>query len=224
MSKSIFSKSLKYFHGVFVVLGAVVLVLVFFLVLPVMQTINKPPSADMLVQSIDIANVPPPPPPPQEKQQEEEEPEEITPELTEKAPPLELSQLELVLNPGMGGGEGWLSGDFAVKLNNVSSGSAKEIEELFSIADLDQKPRVIYQPSPRISKEMRKKAPGEVYIIFVVDKDGRVIDPMIQKSSDPIFEKPALDAVKQWKFDPGKRNGQAVRFRMRVPVSFPKGL
>ncbi len=222
MSKIVFSKLLKYFHGVFVVLGAAVLVLVFFLVLPVMQTISKPPSTDMLVQSIDIANAPPPPPPPQEKQPEKEEPEEVKPELTEKSPPLELSQLELALNNGLSG-DGWLGGDFAVKLNNVSSGG-KDVDELFSIADLDQKPRVIYQPAPRISKELRKKAPGEVYIIFVVDKDGRVSNPMIQKSTDPIFEKPALDAVKQWKFDPGKRNGQAVRFRMRVPVSFPKGL
>ena len=46
---------------------------------------------------------------------------------------------------------------------------------------------------------------------------------MVQKSSDPVFETPALAAVKQWKFEPGKRNGQAVRFRMRVPINFPEG-
>jgi len=43
----------------------------------------------------------------------------------------------------------------------------------------------------------------------------------VQSSPDPVFERPALTAVKQWKFEPGKRGGQAVRFRMRVPITFP---
>jgi protein TonB len=69
---------------------------------------------------------------------------------------------------------------------------------------------------------VRKQAPGTAYILFVVDAQGRVENPQVQKSSDPVFEKPALAAVKQWRFEPGKRNGQPVRFRMRVPVTFPK--
>jgi protein TonB len=45
----------------------------------------------------------------------------------------------------------------------------------------------------------------------------------VQSSSDPVFEAPSLAAVKQWKFEPGKRNGKPVRFRMRVPITFPEG-
>jgi protein TonB len=45
----------------------------------------------------------------------------------------------------------------------------------------------------------------------------------VQQSTDPVFERPALAAVKQWRFEPGKRNGKPVRFRMRVPITFPKG-
>ncbi|MBZ0258769.1 energy transducer TonB, partial [bacterium] len=52
---------------------------------------------------------------------------------------------------------------------------------------------------------------------------GQVENPIVQKSTDPIFENPALSAVKKWKFEPGKRNGEPVRFRMRVPITFPKG-
>ena len=36
-------------------------------------------------------------------------------------------------------------------------------------------------------------------------------------------ERPALAAVKKWKFEPGKKGGEPVRFRMRVPITFPKG-
>ncbi|MBN2511975.1 MAG: energy transducer TonB [Sedimentisphaerales bacterium] len=208
-------------HRLLVLLGAVGLTLLLFLVLPLMQTLSKPPSTDMIVQSVDTAKLDAPPPPPQEEPEEEPQQEQAPPELNEEAPPLDLSQLELALNPGIS--EGWTTGDFAVKLNTVVSSGENGVDALFSVADLDQTPRVIYQPGPMLTKELRKKAPGTVYIIFVVDQQGRVENPMVQKASDPIFEKPALNAVKQWKFEPGKRNGKPVRFRMRVPFTFPKG-
>ena len=69
---------------------------------------------------------------------------------------------------------------------------------------------------------MRKKLPGSVSVLFIVDQQGRVENPIVQKSTDPVFEKSALNAVKQWKFEPGKRKGQPVRFRMRVPITFPE--
>ncbi len=207
-------------HRLWVLLGAVGLTLLFFLVLPLMQTITQPRDHDLSLQTVGLANVPPPPPPPEPEPEEEEEEEEPPPELTEEAPPLDLSQLELALNPGFS--EGWMGGDFAVQLKTVVSKN-DDLDAVFSMADLDQKPRVIHQPGPTISKAARRKAPGSVYIIFVVDQRGRVVDPKVQKSTDRVFEKPALAAIRQWKFEPGKRNGKAVRFRMRVPITFPKG-
>jgi len=207
-----------------VVAGAIFFTAVFFLVLPIIQTLTKPASADLIVQSIDTATLEPPPPPPDEPQEEEEPEEEPEPpKLSEEAPPLDLSQLELALNPGAGGA-GSFAGDFAINIASATSVKKDEVDSLFSIADLDQKPRAVFQPGPRVTPEMRKRAPGSVSIIFIVDQDGRVTDPIVQKSTDPIFEKAAVDAVKQWKFEPGKRNGQAVRFRMRVPITFPEGL
>jgi len=208
-------------HGLLVAVGAVVMTLLFFLVLPLVQVIGKPPSTDLIVQSVDTTNLPPPPPPPPEEEQKEEpEPEEQAPELLEEAPPLDLSQLELALSPGLG--EGWLGGDFAVKLNTAVTGS-KEMDELFTIADLDQKPRITYQPGPVWNAGLRKHAPGTVYVLFVVDREGRVSEPRIQSSTDPVFERPAMSAVQKWRFEPGMRNGEPVSFRMRVPITFPKG-
>ncbi|MEP9409832.1 MAG: energy transducer TonB [Candidatus Brocadia sp.] len=204
-----------------VVLGAVGFTLIFFFVLPLIQSISRPPVTDLMVQNVNTASIPPPPPP-EEKPEDKPEPEEPPPELKEEISPLDLSQLELALDPGFS--EGWVSGDFAVNLKTIDSNAERDnLDALFSLADLDQKPRVIYQPGPILDKQMRKKAPGTVYILFVVDQNGRVEKPMVQSSSDPVFEKPALDAVKQWKFEPGKRHGRPVRFRMRVPISFPKG-
>lgn len=200
--------------------GAIGLTLALFLVLPLMQTLTKPPADDLMVQSVQTAQLEAPPPPPEQEPEKEPEQEEPPPQLNEEAPPLDLSQLELALNPGIS--DGWLNGDFAVKLNTLDTQS-EQTDSLFSVADLDQKPRAIYQPSPSMSQEVLKKAPGTVYIIFIVDQNGRVVEPKIQKSTDAVFEQPALSAIRQWKFEPGKRNGSPVRFRMRVPITFPKG-
>lgn len=207
------------FNRLLVIVGSVILTLIFFLVLPLMQTIAKPPTTDLVLQTVETAKLEAPPPPPEEEEKEEPQEEQAPPELSEDVQPLDLSQLELTLNPGFR--EGSMSGDFAVKLNTGGSDS-KSVDDLFSISDLDQTARVVYQPGPSWTKEMRKKAPGKVEVIFIVDSRGRVENPIVQKSSDPVFEKPALACIKQWKFEPGKHNGQAVRFRMRVPMTFPK--
>jgi protein TonB len=179
----------------------------------------------MIVQGVNTALPPPPPPPPVEEEKEEEKPEEEPPpppKLAEETPPLDLSQLELALNPGTGGGAG---GDFEVRLpvgGASGQGEGGDVDQLFSMSDLDQKPRVIYQPSPQTNAALQKLTPGTVTIVFVVDQRGRVENPIVQSSTNPAFETPALAAVKQWKFEPGKRNGEPVRFRMRVPITFPK--
>ncbi|HRU94878.1 MAG TPA: energy transducer TonB [Anaerolineae bacterium] len=203
------------------VLG-VVLTIALFLVLPVLENIGRPEKrADLTLTTVDAVE-PPPPPPTVEEQKPEPPPEEAPPpELTETAPPLDLSQLELALNPGLGEG---LGGDFAVKLSVAGadgSSGMQSSDEIFALADLDQAPRVVFQPAPAYPPEMKKKKiQGTVYVMFIVDKNGRVKDPRIQKSDNPAFDAPALNAVKRWRFDPGKVGGEAVQFRMRVPITF----
>ncbi len=191
-----------------------------FLVLPFLQTISKPPGKDLIVRDVDVAELPPPPPPPPEEQKKQEEPEEPEPpQLSEEAPPLDLDQLSLALNPAFGDG---LMGDFAPKLiKHMSHGDGSAMDEIFSLNDLDQKPRVVFQVMPRYPQELRRKnAVGTVYVVFQVDTNGRVTSPAVEKSTDPSFEQAALEAVRQWRFEPGTRQGERVRFKMRVPISF----
>lgn len=208
-------------HAGGVLFGALLATLLAFLVLPVMATIGKPNLPDLTLSQVDTAVVPPPPPPPEPEPEKPKEQEPPPPELQEPAQPLDLSQLELALNPGLGGDFG--GGDFAIgKIAAAAAGDDGE-SGLFSLADLDQKPRAIHQPSPALTPELRRRAPATVHILFLVNPDGRVENPIVQKSTDPAFEAPAIAAIKQWKFEPGKRNGQPVRFRMRVPITFPAG-
>ncbi len=144
------------------------------------------------------------------------------------APALEaasLGAIEAALN-GQGGG-----GDFADALVFASGGRIggmgkagaldDKLDNAFSLAEIDQKPRAVFQAAPLYPAELRgKKVEGVVTLIFVVDETGKVQTPRLEKSSHPAFEKPALDAVRQWKFEPAIRAGQRVSCRMRVPIRF----
>lgn len=203
----------------YTVFGSTILTLLCFLVLPLIQAITAAPETDTMLRSVDSAALPPPPPPPPDV--EEEKPPEPPPKPQEiEAEPqnLDLSQLELALDPGVGGG--WTTADFAIKIGGGGADGSSDDNGLFSVADLDQQPRVVYPHNPQMTPQIRRKAPGTVYIVFMVDEEGRVQNPVVQQSPDPVFDRPALDAIKKWKFEPGKRNGKPVRFRMRQPITF----
>jgi protein TonB len=195
--------------------GALVLTLACFLVLPLLNTLGSKPKEDLELRGVGVVEEPPPPPP--EIEEEEEEKEEPKPELAETPEPLDLSQLEMALNPGGGGDWG---GDFALDLDKYVKGAGAG-DSVLSMADLDQRPRPLYQPSPMYPPELQKqKIGGTVVIVFVVEPDGRVGKTKVKSSPNPILERQALAAIKKWKFEPGRRGGKPVAFRMRVPITF----
>jgi protein TonB len=144
------------------------------------------------------------------------------------APALEaasLSAIEAALN-GQGGG-----GDFGESLSFASGGRiggtgkngplGESADTAFSLAEIDQKPRAVFQSAPMYPSELRaKKVEGSVIVIFVVDASGKVIEPRVEKTDHPAFDKPALDAVRQWKFEPAVKGGARVACKMRVPIRF----
>jgi len=86
---------------------------------------------------------------------------------------------------------------------------------------LDNTPRTRAQIAPVYPYEARLAGrPGEVWVAFTVDETGLVRNPHVLRSTDPVFEKPTLQAVAKWRFEPGRKDGRVVRFRMSVPVAF----
>jgi protein TonB len=138
--------------------------------------------------------------------------------------PMSLSDLESALAPGggggmFGGGGGFQSGRIGGK--GGPGGTGTDMDQAFSMADLDQKPRAVYQPAPTYPAALRsRKIDGVVTVIFVVDASGRVANAKVEKSSDPAFDKPALDAVRKWKFEPAMKEGRKVSAKMRAPIRF----
>lgn len=86
---------------------------------------------------------------------------------------------------------------------------------------LDNEPRTRARVAPNYPAEARSAGiTGEVIVEFIVDENGRVRHPRVVRSSDSVFEAATLRAVERWRFEPGKKNGKPVRFRMAVPVVF----
>lgn len=188
-----------------------------FLVLPVIQAIASSPEADTLVRTIDSASLPPPPLMEEPQPEEEEPPQEAPPELVQDSQLMDLSQLELALQPSFGAGMG--AGSFDFNLNGLMAGSEK-VDEMISMADLDQAPRALFKAQPVITPALRSKMPCSVRLAFQVTPEGRVVDPRVISPTDPIFEAPATEALVKWRFEPGKRKGQPVSFRMRMTITF----
>jgi periplasmic protein TonB len=210
------SRSQRLVHGLVVVGGAAFWCLLCLLVLPVLRAISEGPVHDVDIREVTTTELPPPAPPIEAEKPPEEPPE--TPEVGGDDPePLDLSQLELALDTGAGGSGGL--GDFALRLPSLG-GKDDQLDELFSLADLDQRPRPVFQQQPVVTAAMRRRMPATVHLLFDIDENGRVDQPVVESSTDATFDQAALDAVRRWRFEPGKRGGKPVRFRMRQPMTF----
>jgi TonB family protein len=82
-------------------------------------------------------------------------------------------------------------------------------------------PRAIFAPDPEYSEEARKaKYQGTVVLYMIVGPDGRARDIHVVRSVGMGLDEKAIDAVRTWKFDPARRDGQAVAVQINVEVSF----
>lgn len=82
-------------------------------------------------------------------------------------------------------------------------------------------PKVTRQQRPIYPFAMRASGMrGEVVVDFIVDIEGRVRNPFVVRSLNPSFDDPAIDAVRQWKFEPGRVAGRPEPTHMQVPIIF----
>jgi TonB family protein len=108
--------------------------------------------------------------------------------------------------PGLGFGEDGNTGGG----RRVGSGGASQ-------------PVLVYSVQPRYTEEaMRARLQGVVELDAVVLPDGRLGDIRVARSLDRAFglDDRAVEAVKQWRFLPGRVGGVAVAVPIRVELTF----
>src|SRR5215470_116292 len=156
-------------------------------------------------------------------------------EPTVVAPQIQFSQgalgdpLSSVLGPqssgtGFGGGIGSGSG------GGVGSGRGPGVGPgygggvgggIYRVGGGVSAPRALYSPDPEYSEEARKaKYQGTVVLRLVVGPDGKARDIQVSRSVGMGLDEKAIEAVRSWKFDPARKDGQAVPVLISVEVTF----
>jgi len=104
---------------------------------------------------------------------------------------------------------------------STASRAVENDARIYDLRELDIVPKVRHQTPPIYPLPlMFGGSAGEVVIGFTVDATGDVVDAQILKSSDPAFDDSALAAVREWKFDAGRKGGVPVNTRMSVPIMY----
>lgn len=82
-------------------------------------------------------------------------------------------------------------------------------------------PRAIYDPEPEYSDEARRaKYQGVVVLRVVVGSDGRPENIRVAQTLGMGLDQKAIDAVRQWRFEPGRKDGQPVAVLVDIQVNF----
>jgi periplasmic protein TonB len=82
-------------------------------------------------------------------------------------------------------------------------------------------PRALFTPDPEYSEEARKaKYQGTVVLWLIVDQSGRPHDIKIARSLGMGLDQKAVEAVRQWKFEPAMKDGRPVAVQINVEVNF----
>jgi TonB family protein len=127
--------------------------------------------------------------------------------------------------PGSGGGIG--SG----KSNGVGSGTGPGHGPgqgggygggVYQLGDIGVTPPVAkFTPEPDFSEEARKaKYQGTVTLSAIIGPDGKPRNLKVVRSLGMGLDEKALEKVRTWLFEPGKRNGQPVSVAMTLEVDF----
>jgi TonB family protein len=84
-------------------------------------------------------------------------------------------------------------------------------------------PKIVREVKPVYTDAAKKeRIQGTVVMDVVVQSDGSVGDVTVTRSLDKTYglDDEAVKAMKQWTFDPGKKDGKAVPVLVQVEMSF----
>ena len=100
-----------------------------------------------------------------------------------------------------------------------ASRSGRAADDWFYLFDVP--PMITHFVEPTYPAEAEKNnLEGVVRVKVLVGPSGRAEASRVVYSSNPIFERPALTAATQWRFDPAELEGKVVRAAVVLPVFF----
>jgi protein TonB len=92
----------------------------------------------------------------------------------------------------------------------------------FSLDQVDSHPRLTGKVNPTYPFQAKRRGiEGKVILRFLVDKKGQVSQVSVKHAQpEGTFEQSAIKAVRQWQFEPAKKDGRFVATWVEVPIRF----
>jgi TonB family protein len=87
--------------------------------------------------------------------------------------------------------------------------------------ELDRIPTPLSAPSPAFPREVH--GPSSVTVSFYIDENGAVRLPSVDSTEDPLLAAVAIDALRNWKFEPPTRHGRPVLVHASQEFKFVPG-
>lgn len=85
----------------------------------------------------------------------------------------------------------------------------------------DVAPKVTYKVEPNYTEDAKdRQVAGVVVLKITVRTNGAADDIAIVRSLDPDLDAKAIEAVKQWRFEPAMKDGQAIDVDATIEVNF----
>lgn len=126
--------------------------------------------------------------------------------------------------PGSGGGIGPGKGGGVGPGNGRGAGPGEDTEitsTVYRAVDGVTLPQLIHKVEPEFTDEARKaRYQGGVRMRVIVGPDGLVQRVELLKALGLGLDERAIDAVRQWRFRPGTKNGRPVSVEAEVEVTF----
>ncbi len=94
-------------------------------------------------------------------------------------------------------------------------------EEIYEPGGDVKPPKLVHYVEPAFSPKSKEAfVEGTVRISTVVTTEGIATDPRVVSGLNTEEDRTAVEALKQWKFQPGTKAGKAVKVRVTVEVEF----
>lgn len=145
----------------------------------------------------------------------------VAPPQLADAPSVKISAFTQPLAPPVPAGLAVGKGLSSIPVGSVGGGLGKGMGTIFDVKNLDQAPVLKVAVPPDFPYEMRRQAKaGTVDVEYVIDAEGAVVLVQVLRSTHEAFEQSAINAVRKWKYRPGKKGGRAVNTRVQQTIRF----
>ncbi len=99
--------------------------------------------------------------------------------------------------------------------------AAQAANKVYKVGNGVTPPRVLTKVEPQYTEEARDaKIAGTVLLQTEITPEGTAQNIVVKRSLEPGLDAKAVEAVSQWKFTPGTKDGELVTVAVMIEVNF----